>query len=333
MDAVVLAGGVTKGAFEAGALAVLVRAGLRVRRIVGTSAGALNAAFLARAVRAGDEVDAGEKLARLWIEDGTLSGAFDLSFGALLRGEGVSDSAKIRALLREHVRPSEERHRVDLRLVTTSLLGAPRPISRERCATTFEHVIHFDGSVFNDDSTLSTLYEGVAASAAIPGAFAPVHLCVDGHSVPCVDGGAVNETPIKHALEGAPEVDRIFVIVPYPALYDAPTSRPSGVALAVHLVEILIQERLYRDLRAAHATNDALARLEHEGPETRRRVLAALRWEDRRRVEIVEIRPSSPLEGGAFDGLLSRELRARYVAAGREAALGWLGGAPTDRAA
>ena len=64
MDALVLAGAVSQGAFTAGALAELLspavaeRLNLDVRRIVGASSGALNGAFLARAIREGDAPEA-----------------------------------------------------------------------------------------------------------------------------------------------------------------------------------------------------------------------------------------------------------------------------------
>ncbi len=53
--------------------------------------------------------------------------------------------------------------------------------------------------------------------------------------------------------------------------------------------------------------------------------LAALGWSGRRQLEIVEIRPELPLEGGAFDGFFDRELRRRYVGAGEDAARAALG--------
>ena len=69
-DALVLAGGVAKGAFSAGALSVLsdpetkARLGLDVSRIVGASSGALNGVFYAAAIRSGNEAFAGQRLAQ-----------------------------------------------------------------------------------------------------------------------------------------------------------------------------------------------------------------------------------------------------------------------------
>ena len=221
MDAIIFGGGVAKGAFSAGAISVLASAGLRVRRVVGTSSGALNAAFYARAIRSGTEDAAGEELARIWLEEATLAKGFNVSAKGLLDLEGISTSDKILALLRRHVRPSTGREPVDVRLVTTNSAGESGPLEPGRRGTTFEHVLRYGGSALDDKEGLEALFEGVAASAAFPLAFLPFPLHVGGRSVPCLDGGLTNNTPIKYAIENTPDIDRVFVIVPYPALLDS----------------------------------------------------------------------------------------------------------------
>jgi predicted acylesterase/phospholipase RssA len=323
MDAIIFGGGVARGAFGAGAISVL--AGLRVRRIVGTSSGALNAAYYASAVRSGTEDAGGDELARIWIEEATVSQGFNVSLRGILDFEGISTSAKLLAVLRRHIQPSTERRPVDVRLVTTNSAGERGTLEPGRPGTTFEHVLRFDGTTFDSEAGLESLFQGVAASSAFPGAFLPFPLQIDGRAVPCFDGGLTDNTAVKHAIDGADDVDRVFVIVPYPALLE-PAPERHGLALAAHLVEILVEERLYRDLREAYAVNATLARLEAEipDPSARAAVLRAFGWSDRRKLQVVEMRPAAPLEGGPFDGLLSRRLREDYVASGRDAAHAWL---------
>ncbi len=326
MDAIIIGGGVAKGAFAAGALSVLGKAGLRVRRIVGTSSGAICAAYLARAVRSGTEATAGDELARLWLEDATLAQGFSVSPRGILRLEGISTARKLIGLLREHIAPATAQHGVDLRLIATNLAGQRGPLSPGREGTTFERVLHFHGTTFDDAKGLEGVFGAVAASASFPGAFVPYPLLVDGRKVPCIDGGVTDNTPVKQAIDGAPEVDRIFVIVPYPALLEPPPPPLTGLSLLAQVVEVLVQERLYRDLREAYAVNATLAKLEAEVPDptVRAAVLRAFGWSGRRRLEIVEIRPFTPLEGGAFDGFLSRRFREDYIASGRTVARAWL---------
>jgi len=136
-----------------------------------------------------------------------------------------------------------------------------------------------------------------------------------------VDGGVCNDTPVKYALGGDGDVDRIFIVAPFPSVQRA-GSKLEGVALLSQLGDALVQERLYRDLREAHDVNRALRALERALPlsSLRERALAALGWSGRRVLDIVEIRPRETLEGDAFAGFFSRRLREDYVRAGRDAA-------------
>ena len=324
-DALILAGGVAKGAFAAGAVHCLAqRTPLRVRRIVGTSSGAISAVFLAAAVRDGRDLGvAAAELVALWRTKATVADAFDVSPGALATRTGFSTNRKLLALMRKYVRPARGRRPVELRLVMTNAAGDIGHLSDAE-ATTFEHVARFSGSAFDTEKGLEAVFRAACASAAFPIAFQPVDVPIRGKNAPCFDGGLVDNAPVKLAVDD-PYVSRVFVVVPYPLVYE-PTTRLAGGPLLIHLAEILIQERLYRDLREAHATNEALARLEALVPDRRARatILDALGWRGRRTIEIVELRPAASLPGGAFEGLFRPALREAYVQAGEQAALAWL---------
>src|SRR5579862_3035097 len=107
-DALILAGGVAKGAFAAGAvLALAQRTPLRVRRIVATSAGALTAVFLASAVRDGRDLGvAASELVGLWRSKATAADSLDVSPGALANRTGFSTNRKLLSLMRKYVRPA-----------------------------------------------------------------------------------------------------------------------------------------------------------------------------------------------------------------------------------
>jgi predicted acylesterase/phospholipase RssA len=325
-DALVLAGGVAKGAFAAGAvLALAQHIPLRIRRIVATSSGALSAVFLASAIRDGrDLAVAGAELAAIWRERATVAGAFAWSPMGIAQRVGLSTNAKIVDLLRQYVRPARGRRPIDLRLVMTNAAGSSA-LGDETEATTFEHVARFSGVAFDDARRLEDVFRAASAASAFPLAFEPVEMTIRGKRVPCFDGGLVDDAPIKHALED-PFVKRIFVIAPFPAKYEPPPSQLQGAALVVHLAEVLVQERLYRDLREAHATNAALARLDEliAYPRVRAAVLEAMGWRNRRQVEIVEIRPQTALPGGAFDGFCRPALREAYIEAGDQSARAWM---------
>jgi predicted acylesterase/phospholipase RssA len=325
-DALVLAGAVAKGAFTAGALAVLsdpdtkARLSLDVARIVGASAGALNGVYYAAAIRAGTEAFAGQRLAQLWLDDGTIGGAFDFSLRDILGGLGLSTNEKLVSLLRRQIAPSEGRQPVELRVVVTnadgeliSVGGAP--------ATTYEHVVEITSADFETAEALERVFVTVAASAALPGAYAPVAIELGGRTVRGLDGGLVDDTPLGHALDGAPSVARVFVIVPYPRVRTEPPVL-HGLGLASHVLDLILQERLVRDLRRAAHVNGVLARLPSLVADAGERaaLLEALGWAGRRPVQVVEIRPDQDLPGNSFSGLASLELRQQYVQAGTDAA-------------
>jgi predicted acylesterase/phospholipase RssA len=325
-DALVLAGAVAKGAFTAGALAVLsdpqtkARLSLDFTRIAAASSGALNAVYYAAAIRGGTEAFAGQRLTQLWLDDGTLGGAFDFSLHDILGGLGLSTDNKLLALLRRQITPTEGRQPIDLRIVVTnadgelvSIDGAP--------ATTYEHVVDLAGADFDTTEALERVFVAVAASAALPGVYAPVSIELGGRTVRGLDGGLVDDAPLGHALENALSIARAFVVVPYPRVRtEAPVVH--GMGLASHVLDMVLQERLVRDLRRVARVNEVLARLPSLVADAAERaaLLEALGWAGRRPVQVVEIRPDQDLPGNSFSGFASLELRRQYVQAGVDAA-------------
>jgi NTE family protein len=316
---VVLAGGVAKGAFEAGALDALIERGVRLSQVVGASSGALNATLLAAGIRAGRARDATQRLIALWRDDARWMRFLHLSLRDLFERSGVSDSKDILQLLGEEVPriATAASSPVRLRIVVAALRGVVREIDG-RPATTFEGVLSFADRDFDDGAARERIYNAAAASSAFPLLFHPVDVPGLG---PCCDGGAVNNTPIQLATQDG--LDEVIVISPYPALFGA-TPALHGIELASRLVDILIQERVYRDLQLARSTNDDIARvaaLVTDGTLSSGQLTAVLRALRAKPLRIVTIRPAAELPGNAFAGFLHRDLREEYIDAGRAAAL------------
>jgi NTE family protein len=195
--ALVLSGGGSKGAWEAGAAIALIEGGLLVRLAAGSSAGALNAAMLADGRL--------ERLSALWrsvrreqvyalrpglLFAGLLPGWLTLL--ALDASGSLLDPAPLRELIEgaidlERVRASARR----LLVVTTDLAArAPRT---------------FDNATVTVDALM--------AAAAVPGAFPPV--AVNGTLL--VDGGLTGRAPVLEALAAEPSVGRAIVLLSYAA--------------------------------------------------------------------------------------------------------------------
>lgn len=317
--AVVLAGGVAKGGFEAGALDELVAHGVRMSQVVGTSSGALNATLLAAGIRAGRERDATSRLVELWRDDASWMRVFHFSLRDVVARTGISDSSEILALMRRELpaMATAAVAPVRLRFVVAALEGVLGSLNGTP-ATTFEGVLSFADGDLDSDAGRERIYLAAAASSAFPLVFRPVGVPPLG---PCYDGGAVNNTPIQ--LASTDGIEKIFLVSPYPAVFrTAPVLE--GVELVARLVDILIHERVYRDLKAADAANAVVARmraLTAAGTLDEAQLAAVLgTLGDLRPLDIVPIRPAYDLEGNSFAGFLHRELREQYIAAGRAAA-------------
>ncbi len=325
--AVVLAGAFSKGGFEAGALAELVKYPVDIRSIVATSSGALNGTVLAAALHGARDQRALEReldgLCSTWSQ--TRGGqVFRVSPGDILGARGISDQSGLLKLLRDSVKVRERaggRSPFNLTIVAAPLAGVATPEG-----FTFEWQGRFDNGSFTTKEALERVFQAAAASASFPGAFAPSH--VEGVG-PCIDGGAVNNTPIKYALEGC-DADTVVLVTSTPsgcALGEEAASRLGGVSLISRLAEILVNERLYRDLREAQQVNAAIAAMEADpslAPHLPR-ILDCLGWAGRRRLTLRCIRPEVEMPGDFLSSAFDRELRARHVAEGRKRAREVLG--------
>jgi len=327
--ALVLAGAFSRGAFSAGALEVIAAHGPPIARIVATSAGALNGVAYAAGIRGGQPAAAAAALSEIWTRS-SWRAVIDVSLREALAGRGISTGEKLRGLVRsqcERWLPGA-RLPVEICIIVTATEGDPE-IARTEHATTFEAVRSFDGEAFDLPDERERLYQLAVAAAAFPGLYAPVEVAELGR---CIDGGAVDNNPIKNALEdglGPKRVDRVLLVTPTPRLY---TPQPfKGLAFGEHIVEIVTSERLYRDLRraaAVEASVTALERLVADGMLTEAQLAAvkeAVGMAEAHHLQIVEIRPAQRLPGCAVTGFIDKALRTAYVEEGRRAARRALG--------
>jgi NTE family protein len=218
--AFVLSGGASLGATQAGMLQALYERDIRPDLLVGTSAGALNAAFAAGRP---STVDTAIELQRVWLGL-TRSQVFPASpLTAALGALGVRDHSFPPSGLRRVI----ERHCDFARLEDAAV-----PVHVVAAAVlTGEEVLLSHGPVV----------DALLASAAIPGVFPPV--VWDGRLL--MDGGIVNNAPITHAVElGA---DRVFVLCAMgpSRLEEAPRG---AVAAGITAITRAITRRLEQDI-------------------------------------------------------------------------------------
>jgi NTE family protein len=215
--AFVLAGGGSLGAIEVGMLAALTGAGVSPDFVVGTSVGAANAAWFALHP---SDVDS---LVGLWVS---------------LRRTDVFPLRPVTGLLgllgvRDHLVPNTALRRLlERSLGPIDLSGTTIPV----------HVGATD--VLSGAEVLlskGSAVDAVLASTAIPGVFPPMRL--DGRYL--MDGGAVNNNPVSHAVDlGA---DRVWVL---PTGYACALTSPprSALGIALQALTLLVNHRLAVDV-------------------------------------------------------------------------------------
>jgi NTE family protein len=292
--ALVLAGGGARGAYEAGALSVLLPAleqrGQRPRIVIGTSVGALNASFIAANAHLPTSEVVAAALA-IWgsvrwggVVERLLSAGSALRLGEYagevlglpgVRLDSLLDPEPLRATLRERIDFDQLERNVQAReldaaaVVATSALtnrsvvfhcglASPPPDGRRR--------IDYVATPLNERHVL--------ASAAIPAVFPAVHVrqpqLARGWYF---DGGTRLNTPLKPALEfGSARV----VVVALNSLAAGPVrlageQRPDALAGAGQILSGLLEDQLTADVQTL-ATINGLTRLTRIMPGRKRRV-------------------------------------------------------------
>lgn len=216
--AFVFAGGGSLGAVEVGMLHALAATGIRPDFVIGSSAGAINAAYFA----GHPDAQGVARLDRLW-RGLTRSQVMPMGLRDLwrlaLRRDHLVDPAGLRRLLHHHL-PFER------------LEDAPLPV----------HVVATD-LLLGSEVVLSRgpAVDAVLASAAIPGVYPSVR--IGGREL--IDGGVANNTPISSAIRlGA---TRVVVL---PTGFACALKQVSGGAVgrALHALSMLVARQLVHDI-------------------------------------------------------------------------------------
>ncbi len=317
--ALILPGAVARGAYEAGVIEVLAEEDIHVDRIVATSSGALNGLALASGIRAGRKQEAARKLTASWVANGSWQSSLSFNPWSLLTGRGLSDQQGLLTLMRDMVKPctAKEKFPIELWVILTPLDGVVNHIGSQ-IATSYESVLKFKDEDFDSQASLDRIFAVVSAACSFPGLFKPVD--IEGLG-PCVDGGAVNNAPIGYALAES-GIKRILIPVPFPSLMK-PGAWRKGLGLLNHLIEILINERLYRDLKRTNSVNERVEKLDalvKTGRLTETQVEAVSEALGMRKVELTQIRPSQVLKQSPFAGFFSASERRLLIEEGRTAA-------------
>ena len=218
--AFVLSGGGSLGAVQVGMLLALTEAGIRPDLLIGTSVGAVNAAWIAGKPDHEGALRLGEIWRGLRRQDIFPLSPWSSARGLLGRSKHVISNVSLRAVLEKHL-PFErlEDAAVPVHVITTEL-------------KTGRAVLISTGPAV----------PALLASTAIPGIFPPVTI----GRREFIDGGVANHTPIAAAMElGA---TRVFVLpVGYPWLRQEPTN---ALGMALHALARFVEQKLDAEVAA-----------------------------------------------------------------------------------
>lgn len=227
VTAFVLSGGGSLGAVQVGMLQALTARGIVPDLLIGTSAGALNAAYVAgRGVDDASLSDleavwAGLRRHRVFPLDPVRLGAAVLGLAPSLCPNGG-----LRRLVGEHVRFRRLEHAtIEVHVVATDVSSGQEVLLSEGDAV-----------------------EAVLASAAIPAVFPSVQ--IDGRDL--IDGGVADNAAVSQAV--ALGADVVYVLpTGYACALEQPPTNP--LASALQALTLLIEQRLI--LEVAHFTEHA----------------------------------------------------------------------------
>jgi NTE family protein len=214
----VLSGGGAMGALQVGVLRVLMRRGFRPGRIIGTSVGALNGAFLAFY----PDLSGVERLAEIWrgLENDRYINfsPVRIAYRIALRQPYIFSNEFLQRLITEHTSIDD-----------FSATKVPLHITAANMRTGRKHVF-----------SSGPVSQAVLASTAIPAVFAPVE--IEGETY--IDGGVIANLDLETALElGAHDVLGIDLS----HCFD--NSAPSTViGILTRTVDIVIRDRVDRDI-------------------------------------------------------------------------------------
>lgn len=192
MLAFVLSGGGNRGALEVGALQVLFEHGIRPQMLVGTSAGAMNAAYVA----ANPTLEGVQKLAELWLkiakEDVYPGNHLTMAWRLLTGQDSLFPNKNLKRFVEAHMPPGIRRF-LDIRNVKLYVVATNLNTGQIQ--------------VFGDDPS-TPLLDALMASGALPPYFPP--WSYEGWQY--IDGAAVANLPLGVALDrGATEIYAIHV--------------------------------------------------------------------------------------------------------------------------
>lgn len=233
--ALVLSGGGSKGAFQAGAMKALVRHNRRYDAVFGISVGAINGAYFGQ-VEKDVQYMVSNKLVEWWKDIDTKSIYKKRLLGPLtmLWKPSLYNAKPLRDLLTEHI--------------STEDVGIPTEVGAVNYNT--GKIVYFSREFFPYEK--NTWIDAVVASSAFPAFLTPSTVMYPNEL--WFDGGARDITPLGRAIDKGYE--KIDVIATEPEKMKVFTNKkPTAIDIAIRTMSIMSHEIIENDLKICKAYN------------------------------------------------------------------------------
>ncbi|ACL70985.1 patatin-like phospholipase family protein [Halothermothrix orenii] len=316
--ALVLSGGGAKGAYQVGVIEELLRRGIRIDLVTGSSIGAFNGALLAEFLQYGQyrSEDPVERIKEVWLN---LEKVLTLNWPGFLKNiftpwriPSVFTNLVLRKVISDYI--PETRMISDYKICQLSITGTDlnKGITR----------------VFDYNSRIEVI-KGILASMAYPAAFPSVKIGNNYY----MDGGALDNTPLKEAILWGARNIYVVLLVPLKEIKEGEDQLPGknySAALSVldRFIDIASSKLMYGDLQRAEEINRVLNLLD----EYRGKIKPSFIWklkkildikqrgkkDAKRRINIYKIAPESTLKPPGAAGFDNIKAILRLFKKGKE---------------
>ena len=248
--ALVLSGGGAKGAYQVGVISELLSRGVDFDLISGSSIGAFNGALLAEFINKGlTNNEIARKMKQVWSELGDFLrinwSGFINNFFTPARIPSIFTNQQIRDLLEKYI--SSDRRFSDYTGCQLSVTGT--------------NLNNYEITTFDFNAKISVI-KAVVASMAFPVALPAVKIKGDNY----IDGGTLNNAPLKEAILWGTELVYVVFLSPLSAIAgpDHPHEEKNNYS-ALEVIEILLDlasdKLMYGDLKNARKINKLISLL------------------------------------------------------------------------
>lgn len=312
--ALVLSGGGAKGAYQVGIIKELLRRGIKLDLVIGSSIGAFNGALLAEFISQGYQAEEiATKLEAVWL---TLEDFLCLNWQGFLKNifhpadfVSIYDNKKVKDIINRYI-PTSRRFsyykQCQLSVTATNL--------NNRAARIFDY------------NSRTDVTQAILASMTFPTAFPPVNIDNDYY----IDGGILTNAPLKEAILWGARYIYIVFLQPLNIIENKKSESKNDKNYTVfevieEIIEMAAHNLMYGDLKKAEKINKLIkllnkyeAVLPSKFANSLRKLYGIRYGQGKRYIKITKFAPDKKLNPPGLMGFHKNEVLELLIRKGEE---------------